>query len=99
MRRIAAAIFFWEVLMAGSVTLNGIDDEILAIAFKFKAEHEALFQFNPQQMQPVQIPAKPGKPPKQGYNNMTFSWNSNDGLKKVIELLQKIDHHEHKPAA
>lgn len=29
--------------MAGSVTLNGVDDEILAIAFKFKAEHEGLF--------------------------------------------------------
>lgn len=85
-------------MAAGSVTLNGVDDEILAMAFKFKAEHEGLFSFNPQQMQPTPIQPKAGKP-RQGYNNMTFIWNSNEGLKKVIELLQKIDHHEHMPAA
>jgi hypothetical protein len=48
-------------------------------------------------MQTIQIPSKAGKP-RQGYNNMIFIWNSNDGLKKVIELLQKIDHHENKSA-
>lgn len=85
-------------MSGGSITLNGIDDEILAIAFKFKAEHEGLFSFNPQQMQPSQIPQGTNRPAKQGYNNMIFIWNSNDGLKKVIELLEKIHQHQHTPA-
>jgi hypothetical protein len=81
-------------MITGQVTLNGVDDEILAISFKFKADHEGSFGFNPQQMQPVNIaPAQHGKPAKAGYNGMTFVWNTKEGLKLVIELLQKLEHH------
>lgn len=86
-------------MSSGSVTLNGIDDEILAIVFKFKSEREGLFNFNPQQMQQVTIPASPGKPGRPGYNGMTFIWNNPNGLKNVIDLLQKIEHHHSTKAA
>ena len=86
-------------MSSGSVTLNGVDDEILAISFKFKAEHEGLFQFNLQQMQPAVITQGPHKPGKPGYNGMTFSWNNPNGLKLVIALLQKIETHHANPSA
>jgi hypothetical protein len=35
-----------------------------------------------------------GKPIKQIYTGMTFSWTNSDGLNKVIELLQKIEQYE-----
>ncbi len=80
-------------MTTGSITLNGIDDAILALAVKFKSEHEGKFGFNPQQMAPGQIPQGQHKPAKPGYNGMTFNWNDPAGLKLVIELLQKIEHH------
>ena len=84
-------------VVSGEVLLNGVDDEILAIAFKFKAEHEGLFNFIPQQMSPTAIPGQ-GKN-RAGYNGMKFGGASPKGLKKVIELLQKIDHHHSEPKA
>lgn len=80
-------------MITGLVTLNGVDDEILAIAFKFKAEHEGKFEFNPQQMAIAPTMIAPGRAGKMGYNGMTFNWNDPAGLKLVIELLQKIEHH------
>ena len=82
--------------MTGSVTLNGINDAELALAIKFKADHEGVFGFNPSQMQNAQLPGNPSRP---GYNNMVFTWTNVQGLKKVIELLQKLEHHKSAPAA
>ena len=86
--------------ISGLVTLNGIDDEGLALAFKFKAEHDNLFTFNPQEMQPS--PVSTGTPGKNKivYNAMTFRWASPEGLNAVIELLTKLEHHHsgHKAA-
>ena len=80
---------------SGSVTLSGIDDEGFAIAAEFKAKHSNEFQFNPTQMQSIiLVGPQPNRPAKMGYNNMIFSWGSPDGLKLVIELLEKIRHHQ-----
>jgi hypothetical protein len=84
-------------MATGQVTLNGIDDSTLALAFKFKAESEGIFSFNPAEMQAAGV--KQGKQGVQIYNAMTFRWMSPEGLKAVIELLQKIEHHHSEPKA
>jgi hypothetical protein len=81
-------------MSSGSVTLNGVSDETLAIAFKFKFEQEGLFGFDPQQMKTQIIQQGQGKPIKQIYTGMAFSWTNSEGLSKVIELLQKIEKYE-----
>jgi hypothetical protein len=74
-------------MTSGSITLNGVDDATLALVLKFKAEHEGTFLFNPSVMQMV------GNPNKPVYNQMTFTWSSQGGVKTIIELLQRIESH------
>lgn len=79
--------------MTGSVTLNQITDKELVIVFEHKAAHGNLFSFNPQTMSPGTIPAPGPGAATPCYNNLIFGWQQPAGLKAVIELLQKIEHH------
>jgi hypothetical protein len=81
-------------MTSGSVTLNGVDDEVLALVFKFKVNHVGRFSFNPQSMSLAPVSASQGKNAEQRYNGMTFAWDTVDGLKLVIDLLQRVEHYQ-----
>lgn len=73
----------------GSVTINGITDPELSKIFEIKAKNEGSFFFNPQQLGPQNQGT-----PNAYYTNATFSWNGEQGLKivqEIIELLLKKD--------
>jgi hypothetical protein len=81
-------------MASGSVTLNGVDDEILALVFKFKVNHVGQFSFNPQTMTPAPVAASQGKSAEQRYNGMTFAWDNGESLKLVIDLLQRVEQYQ-----
>lgn len=86
-------------MATGSVTLNGLDDGDLVLLFEHKAKHEGVFTFNPQVMKSQQQPKVQGRPEtKTVYDNVTLAWAKPDGLKAVIELLERF-HHRRNPAA
>lgn len=68
---------------SGSVTVNGITDKELAEILEVKAKHQPnVFNFNPQQLQPVY------QNNQSWYNGAVFVWNSEQGL----EVTQSIIH-------
>jgi hypothetical protein len=75
------------IMSVGSVTLNSLDDREMAVVFEFKARHEGIFGFDPKQMNTVNIG---GNPPKIAYNNVILSWNKLEGLKLLVELIEKL---------
>lgn len=91
-------------MLSGSVTINNIDDKQLRTLLTVKIEHEGSLIFNPQQLQPIPMnqaqPNRPGQPVQvvareQRYNNAVLSWNSEEGLKAVIEILVELEGKRH----
>lgn len=76
-------------LVSGYVTLNSLDDREMAVVFEFKARHEGVFSFDPKQMNSVNI-AGAGNKPKIAYNNIILSWHTIEGLKLVIQLVERL---------
>jgi len=75
-------------VITGSVVVNGIADQDLIKILEVKVKHEKNLFFNPQQLQPTQVPGQPG----QVYNNVSLGWNGEDGLEavhKIISILLK----------
>jgi hypothetical protein len=67
---------------SGSVTVNGITDNELAEIIEIKAKHAPnVFGFNPQQLQPT------NNGQQTIYNNAVFSWNGEQGLAVVQEVI------------
>jgi hypothetical protein len=73
----------------GSITLNGISDKELAKIWELKAKHEGKFNFQPNAMQPVYLNNNPQQPTGK-YNNVTFTWQEDAGLKVVHEVIEYI---------
>lgn len=70
---------------AGNLTLNGITEQQLIKILQFKVAHEGQFSFSPNSLQPFS--------PAQNvtvYNNATFSWSGDPGLKAVLELVTSL---------
>ena len=91
-----------KCMIAGNITINGIDDKQLRTMLTVKIEHEQVLVFNPNQLQPINTqrpqPHQPGQPPKppmqeQRYNNAVLAWNGEEGLKAVKELLDRLTNH------
>jgi|GEM_PF-6909030 hypothetical protein len=70
----------------GTITVNGITDSELVKILEIKIHHEGHFTFNPQQLQPQQVNRGNGRT-ETYYNNAFFSWNSEQGLAAVHEVL------------
>ena len=66
---------------SGNIVLNGISDKEMVRIWEFKAQHGNAFTFNPQQFQSVTNQGTPY------YNNVTFQWNGEAGLKIMHEVL------------
>jgi hypothetical protein len=71
-------------MVTGTITLNGVTDKELAKIWEFKAKDGKNFAFLPNQMQPVIIN---NNQPTGTYNNVTFSWKDELGLKVVHEIM------------
>lgn len=71
----------------GSITVNGITDSELVKILEIKIHHEGKFNFNPQQLQLL-----PNRPPNTPtiYNNAVFSWNSEQGLEAVSDIIRYL---------
>jgi hypothetical protein len=91
-------------MLNGSVIINGINDKQLRALLTVKIEHEGSLIFNPSQLQPFQhgVPQqRPGQPPPQPvnqeqlYNNAVLTWNSEAGLKAVLQLLVELEGKHH----
>ncbi len=90
-------------MLSGSVTINGINDKQLRTLLTVKIEHEGSLIFNPSQLQPCQhgVPQlRPGQPAQpvnqeQLYNNAVLAWNSEAGLKAVLQLLVELEGKHH----
>ncbi len=91
-------------MLSGSVTINNIDDKQLRGILSVKIANEGSLIFNPQQLQPLQQagqPHRPGQPPppsgaqEQRYNNAVLIWNSEQGLKAVLEILVELEGKHH----
>jgi hypothetical protein len=75
----------------GSITLNGITDKEMIRVWEFKAQNGNAFTFNPQQFQ---LTGSPGV-----YNNVTFQWNGEAGLRVMHEILGYLLKKEEKAEA
>jgi hypothetical protein len=65
---------------------------------RLRSNTEKNLFFNPQQLQPVQVPGKSD----QVYNNVSLGWNGEDGLEavhKIISILLKREEREERAAA
>ena len=90
-------------MLSGSVTINGINDKQLRTLLTVKIEHEGSLIFNPSQLQPCQHgvsqlrPGQPAQPVNQEqlYNNAVLAWNSEAGLKAVLQLLVELEGKHH----
>lgn len=69
----------------GNFIVNGITDAEFVKILEIKIKHEGHFTFTPQQLQPV--PQQPGRAPGSVYNNAVFTWNSEQGLAAVHEII------------
>ncbi len=74
------------MVRTGTVVINGITDSELVRILEVKIRHEGKFTFNPQQLQPQQTVVGGGKV-ETFYNNASFSWNAEQGLAAVHEIL------------
>jgi len=78
---------------SGNIALNGITDKEMVRIWEFKAQNPNAFHFNPQQFQPVA---------NQGttyYNNVSFQWTGETGLKVMQEIISYLLKKEEKAAA
>jgi hypothetical protein len=69
---------------AGSMNLNGVTEKQLVTILQFKLAHEGQFAFSPQTLQPI------SNPPNVMYNNANFSWQNDEQLKLVLQLLASL---------
>lgn len=74
-------------MINGQITLNGIFEKQLAHVLDFKTSHEGQFNFNGGGTQ-----QKAGAVPQMGsnYNNVTITWDNDQGLKTVLELVLSL---------
>lgn len=70
---------------AGNIVLNGISERQLVQILQFKLAHEGQFSFSPQALQQISAP-----PPNVIYNNAAFSWQNDEQLKLVLELVNSL---------
>jgi hypothetical protein len=75
----------------GQITLNGITEAQLILILQQK-DRLKQFGFNVQQCQQVLITVTPGQVGVPGYNNAILSWQNEDGLKEVHEVVAKLLH-------
>lgn len=75
-------------MQSGSLTLNGASDHDLIEVLKAKEGHEDIFQFNPQQMS-TQGVNEAGRTVFK-YNNLELSWSRPEGLKIILDVLQRL---------
>jgi len=82
--------------VTGSIALSGVTDKEMARIWETKAKHGESFGFNPQGIQVIPphpaMPVRPGQPPQPGsatatYNNVNFTWQSEQGLVVVEEVI------------
>lgn len=78
---------------SGGITINGITDKEMVRIWEFKVQHANAFNFNPQQFQPVTNQGTPY------YNNVTFQWSGELGLKAMHEILGYLLKKEEKAEA
>lgn len=71
--------------VAGSIVLNGVTDKEMELIWAHKAKHEGAFTFNPQQIQPANMP-----PRGTGYNNVIFQYGDLRGLNVIAELANEL---------
>jgi hypothetical protein len=76
-------------MKSGKLTLNGIDDKELVKILEVKMRHEGTLQFPANEMQPGQI-QRQGGGPTPGYNNVNLSFNNEQGLEAVKEILHHL---------
>jgi hypothetical protein len=72
----------------GSITLNGVSDREMVRIWEYKAKDGTKFTFTPQTMHPVNDPRN--QQFTGVYNNVTFSWKDEVGLKVVHEILDYL---------
>src|SRR5580693_8467605 len=87
----------------GNLVLNGITDAELVKILEVKMRHEHSLNFNPQQLQPVNVNVvqpgqpiavpRPGQPVQQQrtvqvYNNVVLQWSSEGGLEAVQTIFR-----------
>jgi hypothetical protein len=78
---------------SGNIVLNGITDKEMVKIWEFKAQHSTAFSFNPQQFQPSGNQGTPF------YNNVSFAWAGEPGLKVMHEILGYLLKKEEKAEA
>ena len=83
------------VNFSGSFTVNGITDRDLVKILELKMKHQGKLIFNPQQLQPVNQQL-PNQPQETHYNAAIFSFNSEDGMRAVYEVMDYLLHKEEK---
>src|SRR5258708_30218798 len=76
-------------MIAGSLNLNGLEDEDMQLMFEMREKTPLLF--NPSG---TTIRTKPGVAAKPGhiqaYNNVVMGWTEGSGLAAVMEILKKL---------
>jgi hypothetical protein len=79
-----------KLMITGSLTLNGLDDEDMQLIFEMRAKTPLLF--NPSG---TTIRTKPGVAAKPGhiqaYNNVVMGWTEGSGLAAVMEILKRLN--------
>lgn len=70
--------------ITGHVTLNGVTEQQIEFVLGFRQKHTT-FSFALNTLQPIANKAG-------SYNNCTFGWNSEEGMKEAYELTHKLVH-------
>ena len=82
-----------ESMNQGQIVLNGISEAQLIVILQEK-EKLKKFGFAPNQLQPLPIPPQQqGNPAVPAYNNAVLTWQNDDGLTAVRDVITILLHH------